>query len=54
MGAHLGTDRVGASRWELQRTNEGWKVTRRTLRPLDGNDEARSLLRQALAKWLYA
>ena len=42
--------RVGANRWELKRTKDGWKVTRRTLRPLDGNDEARALLRQALAK----
>lgn len=41
--------RVGANRWELKRTKDGWKVTRRTLRPLDGNDEARVLLRQALA-----
>ena len=42
--------RVGANRWELARSKDGWKVTRRTLRPLDGNDEARALLRQALAK----
>ena len=42
--------RVGANRWELKRTKDGWKVTRRTLRPLDGNDEARALLRQAVAK----
>jgi hypothetical protein len=41
--------RVGANRWELQRGKDGWKVTRRTLRPLDGNDEARALLRRALA-----
>ena len=42
--------RVGANRWDLQRTQDGWKVTRRTLRPLDGNDEARALLRKAVAK----
>ena len=42
--------RLGANRWELKRTADGWKVTRRTLRPLDGNDEARALLRQAVAK----
>jgi hypothetical protein len=41
--------RVGANRWELKRTKEGWKVTRRTLRPLDGSDGARDLLRQAIA-----
>jgi hypothetical protein len=42
--------RVGANRWELKRTKDGWKVTRRTLRPLDGTDGARDLLRQAIAK----
>lgn len=42
--------RVGANRWELKRTPDGWRVTRRTLRPLDGSDGARELLRQAVAK----
>jgi SnoaL-like domain len=41
--------RVGANRWELARTQDGWKVTRRTLRPLDGSEDARELLRQAIA-----
>lgn len=41
--------RVGANRWELKRGNDGWKVTRRTLRPLDGTDDARALLRRAFA-----
>ena len=41
--------RVGANRWELKRTPDGWKVTRRTLRPLDGSDGAREILRQAVA-----
>ena len=41
--------RVGANRWELTRTENGWKVTRRTLRPLDGSDGAREILRQAVA-----
>ncbi len=41
--------RVGANRWELKRGKNGWTVTRRTLRPLDGNDEARALLRRAIA-----
>ena len=41
--------RVGANRWELKRGKNGWKVTRRTLRPLDGTDDARALLRQAFA-----
>ncbi len=41
--------RVGANRWELKRSKDGWKVTRRTLRPLDGSDDARALLRRAIA-----
>jgi hypothetical protein len=43
-------DGDSANRWELKRTADGWKVTRRTLRPLDGSDGARALLRQAVAK----
>lgn len=42
--------RVGANRWEFKRGKNGWKVTRRTLRPLDGNEEARELLRKAVTK----
>ena len=41
--------RVGANRWELRRGKDGWKVVRRTLRPLDGTDDARALLRTAIA-----
>ncbi|MEX2034434.1 MAG: nuclear transport factor 2 family protein [Xanthobacteraceae bacterium] len=40
--------RVGANRWELVRTASGWKIKRRTLRPLDGSEPARELLRAAL------
>ncbi|HEY6859763.1 MAG TPA: nuclear transport factor 2 family protein [Pseudolabrys sp.] len=40
--------RVGANRWELKRMKDGWKVVRRTLRPLDGTDDARALLRQVI------
>ena len=40
--------RVAANRWELARTAEGWKIKRRTLRPLDGSEPARQILRQAL------
>ena len=40
--------RVAANRWELVRTATGWKIKRRTLRPLDGSEPARQLLRQAL------
>jgi len=41
--------RVGANRWELKRSKDGWKVVKRTLRPLDGTDDARALLRKAIA-----
>ena len=41
--------RVGANRWELVRTPAGWKIKRRTLRPLDGSEPARELLRSAVA-----
>ena len=41
--------RVGANRWELKRGKDGWKVVRRMLRPLDGTDDARALLRKAIA-----
>jgi hypothetical protein len=41
--------RVGANRWELVRTPDGWKIKRRMLRPLDGSEPAREILRQALA-----
>ena len=36
--------RIGANRWELVRTAEGWRTTRRTTRGLDGTGEARALL----------
>jgi len=42
--------RMTANRWELVRTSQGWKIKRRTLRPLDGSDGARQILRQAIAK----
>jgi len=40
--------RVGANRWELIRTDQGWKIKRRTLRALDGSEPARALLARAL------
>ena len=40
--------RVGANRWELVRAASGWKIKRRTLRPLDGSEPARELLRAGL------
>ena len=36
--------RVAANRWELTRTPEGWRVTRRDNALLDGREAARALL----------
>lgn len=43
--------RVVANRWELARTPDGWKIARRTLRPLDGTKPGRDLLRRALERY---
>ena len=43
--------RVGANRWELVRTPQGWKIKRRTLRPLDGSAPAREILERALESY---
>jgi hypothetical protein len=43
--------RVAANRWELARNADGWKIKRRTLRPLDGSEPARQILRQALKSY---
>jgi hypothetical protein len=40
--------RMGANKWELVRTPQGWKFKHRTLRQLDGSEPARQILRQAL------
>jgi SnoaL-like domain len=40
--------RVSANRWEFVRTDKGWKIKRRTLRPLDGTPPAREILCGAL------
>ena len=40
--------RMNANRWELIRTDTGWKIKRRTLRQLDGSEPARKLLQGAL------
>jgi hypothetical protein len=42
--------RLGANRWDLRRTKDGWKVTRRAYRMLDGTEGARELLREAVAQ----
>src|SRR5438105_14046437 len=41
--------RMTANRWELVRTAQGWKIKQRTLRQLDGSEDARRILRQAIA-----
>jgi hypothetical protein len=46
--------RVGANRWDLVRAPQGWRIRRRTLRPLDGSEPARELLRGALSKYVKA
>jgi len=40
--------RLSANRWELVRTTEGWKVTRRTNRLLDGSEKSRDLFTEGL------
>jgi hypothetical protein len=40
--------RVAASHWEFVRTTEGWRVSRRTNRVIDGSPEAREILRRGL------
>jgi hypothetical protein len=46
--------RLAANRWELKRTPKGWRIARRTLRPLDGSPAARDLLKSALGKFANA
>ena len=41
--------RLGVNRWDLKRTEDGWKVTLRAYRMLDGSEDARTLLRDAIA-----
>ena len=40
--------RVAANRWEFVRTEEGWRIKRRTVRSLDGTLPAREILGGAL------
>lgn len=42
--------RLGVNRWDLKCTGDGWKVTRRAYRMLDGTEGARELLQEAAAK----
>ena len=41
----------GTNTFNLVRTDSGWKIKRRTLRPLDGSEPARELLRGALKSY---
>src|SRR3954464_2203465 len=43
--------RVVATRWDLVRTDKGWGIKRRPLRPLDGSEPARALLKRALESY---
>ena len=43
--------RVAANRWELERTDEGWKIRRRTVRTIDGTEPPREILREALKSY---
>jgi ketosteroid isomerase-like protein len=40
--------RVSANHWRFRRTSDGWRVTHRVNRTLDGSPEARDILRRAL------
>jgi hypothetical protein len=48
-GYHI--HRLVTSRWELKRTTAGWKIQRRTIRPVDGSEPSRDILRGALARY---
>ena len=49
-GYHI--HRLVTNRWELIRTASGWKIKRRVIRPVDGSDGSREILRQALADYV--
>jgi hypothetical protein len=43
--------RVAANRWELERTPDGWKIRRRSVRTIDGTEPPREILRGALKSY---
>ena len=43
--------RVAANRWDLERTPDGWKIRRRTVRTIDGSEPPRDILRGALKSY---
>jgi hypothetical protein len=47
-GDHFQVWRATATRWELIRTADGWKVTRRTNRLLDGSEDVREFIREGI------
>jgi hypothetical protein len=47
-GDNFRTWRVGANRWEFIRTADGWRVKQRINRVLNGDAEARELLRRGI------
>lgn len=49
-GGGFRVSRLSANRWELVRTEAGWKVATRTNRLLDGRAEARDLLASGAAE----
>jgi hypothetical protein len=48
-GYHI--HRVVTSRWELKRTESGWKIKRRSIRLVDGSEPSREILRGALERY---
>jgi SnoaL-like domain len=48
-GYHI--HRVVTNRWELVRTEQGWKIKRRSLRLVDGSEPSRDVLRGALTPY---
>jgi hypothetical protein len=46
--------RVAANRWDLERTADGWKIRRRTVRTIDGTQPPRDILRGALQSYQSA
>jgi hypothetical protein len=48
-GYHI--HRVVTNRWELARTEAGWRIKRRTLRLVDGSEPSREILRDAIAAY---
>jgi hypothetical protein len=49
-GYHI--HRVVTNRWDLVRTQSGWKIKRRTIRLVDGSEGSREILRGALAAYV--